>query len=101
MSRRAVAGSNERPEREFAIDAEGTAGTEISPGIFVVNQRPTSLSAKLLPPLFLIVLGAGFLAYRSAVADWRGISALTNWNGRPVEAPKSEPTPPAPITPTA
>ena len=98
MSSRAVAGSNERPERESAIDTEQAARAEISPGVFVVSQRPTSLSAKLLPPLFLIVLGVIFLAYRSAVADWRGISALTNWYGRAVEAP--EPIPPAPVTPT-
>ena len=59
MSRRAVAGSNERPAGEFAFDTEPAEKTEISPGVYIVTHRPASLSAKLLPPLFLIILGAG------------------------------------------
>ncbi len=79
MSRRAVPGSDERPDGEFAIDTDPQVKPELPPGVYIVTQRPSSLSAKLLPPLFLIVVATGFLLYRTAAADWRGVSALVDW----------------------
>ncbi len=95
MSRQADFGSKESPDGEFAIDTERAAKSEISPGVFVVTQHPASLSAKLLPPLLLVMMCAGFLAYRNASADWRGISVLTEWLNGPVVTPKLQPTVPA------
>ena len=100
MSRRAVPGSNERPDGEFAFDTERPVDGPIQPGVYIVTQRPSSLSIKLLPPLFLIALGAGFLVYREAAADWRGISALADWfepaKHAPVVAQAPVPDKPAP-----
>ena len=91
MSRRADSGSNARPDGEFTIDTERPAKSEISPGVYVVTQRPASLSTKLLPPLLLVMVCAGFLAYRNASADWRGISVLTEWFSGPASTARLEP----------
>lgn len=102
MSRRAVPGSNERPEGEFEFDTERPPDGPIQPGVYIVTQRPASLSAKLLPPFFLIALGVGFLIYREAAADWRGISALADWfePAKVASAPTPDPVP-APAVPPA
>ncbi len=59
-----------------------------SSGVIVVPYRPTSsVVAKLLPPLLIMLMGAGFLAYRTRAADWRGLYALLDSSIRPKFAP--------------
>jgi hypothetical protein len=70
-------------------------------GVIVVPHRDGGSSAKWLPPLFLVMLGAAFLAYRASASDWRGFSfeqIASLWSSQPaakVEAPK----PPAATAP--
>jgi hypothetical protein len=58
------------------IDEPAPNSAEVAPGVYVVRPRPVGFSAKLLPPLLLVILGAGFLIYRSTASDWRGVFAL-------------------------
>ncbi len=53
------------------IDQPAPNSAEVAPGIYVVRPGPVGFSATLLPPLLLVILGAGFLIYRSAASDWR------------------------------
>src|SRR4051812_46331890 len=67
----------ERAGRPAAIVKPGEhplAGDE--PAVIVVPYRAGRQSAKLLPPILLVLLGTGFLAYRARSSDWRGISAF-------------------------
>lgn len=74
--------------------------------VIVVADRPGRGSAKLLPPILIVMLGLGFLAYRSRSSDWRGVSALFERRTTPVAPPekgtlvaRADPAPPVP-TPT-
>lgn len=42
-------------------------------GIIVVTQRPGNAAARLFPPLLIVLIGMGFLAYRSSAREWRGL----------------------------
>jgi hypothetical protein len=46
------------------------------PTVIVVKEQPSRGLALLLPPLFIVMIGAGFLAYRARANDWRGLAAL-------------------------
>ncbi len=73
------------------------------PGVIIVPYRPGRHSAKLLPPIVLVLLGTGFLTYRARSNDWRGISSL--FESRPNVVKAAAPpalalsTEPAPIVP--
>lgn len=78
---------------------EGRAGDDHHPAagepdVIIVPYRPARGAAKLLPPVLIVVLGVGFLAYRSRSADWRGLSAL--FERRPAPVRSQPPTTPAP-----
>ena len=79
----------DRPDLERPPDA--VAGDES--GVIVVPYRAGQASAKLLPPLLLVVLGAGFLAYRARSPDWRGASSFFD---APSKAKSSRPPPTQP-----
>ncbi|MCA1686049.1 MAG: hypothetical protein LC745_08705 [Planctomycetia bacterium] len=53
-----------------------TPGEGRESGFIVVPYRPGRQSAKLLPPILVVMLGTAFLAYRARVSDWRGLSSL-------------------------
>lgn len=55
---------------------------EVAPGVYIVRHRPSGISGGLLPPLLLVILGAGFLVYRSTASDWQGIFALFSGSSR-------------------
>lgn len=46
------------------------------PDVIVVPLRPGRSTWPLVPPLLVVILGAGFLAYRASARDWRGASRL-------------------------
>jgi hypothetical protein len=85
------------------------------PPLIVVPHRPGGFSPMLLPPLFIVLLGAGFIAYRVRTPDWRGLSFEWSWptfGNRPTSTPapapilalKTEPAkpelvPPRPVEP--
>lgn len=50
----------------------------VDPGVIVVPHRPGGFSPLLLPPFLIVLLGAGFLAYRVQTPDWRGLT--WSWN---------------------
>ena len=49
--------------------------------------RPGGPSAKLLPPILLVLLGTAFLAYRARSHDWRGISSLFETRSKAAAVP--------------
>lgn len=57
------------------------------PAVIIVPYRPGRVSAKLLPPILLVLLGAAFLTYRARSPDWRGVSALFEARSAPTPAP--------------
>ena len=63
---------SERPSTQ-RVD-RSPSDVDLDEGVIVVPHRPGGFSAKLLPPLFLVMLGAAFLAYRASASDWRGFS---------------------------
>lgn len=46
------------------------------PGVIVVPYRSPQGSARLFPPILILMAGLLFLVYRSHTSDWRGLSAL-------------------------
>lgn len=73
---------------------------DVEPEVIVVPYRAGRHSAKLLPPIVLLVLGTAFLAYRARSSDWRGLSALFEPRPRTAAPPAVAP-PPRPDEPTA
>ena len=53
----------------------------------VVPYRPGRHSAKLLPPILLVLLGTAFLTYRARSSDWRGVSLLFETRPKPAVVP--------------
>jgi len=66
---------HERTGRPAAISAALPVEHD-QPAVIIVPYRPGGHSARLLPPILLVLLGAAFLAYRARSPDWRGASAL-------------------------
>jgi hypothetical protein len=68
----------DRPDPASPGDPEGEAPpvAPVDPNVIFVNERPSRGSARLLPPLLILLLGLTFLAYRVRSSDWRGLSAL-------------------------
>lgn len=80
---------------------EPAAGSE--PVVTVVPYRPDRTGVKFLPPLLILVLCVGFLAYRSSARNWRGASAFDGnvWSWLLPRPPvRSEPGPPAKVART-
>jgi hypothetical protein len=68
------------------------------PDVIVIPYRPSgSAAVKLLPPLLIMMLGAGFLAYRSHSADWRGLYAWFGPTPKVQAAPRPQEAPAAPV----
>jgi hypothetical protein len=91
----------DRPDcADFAADADDQRldepPSEVESEVIVAPYHPGRQSAKLLPPILIVLLGACFLVFRAQRSDWQGLSGLVGsltWN-RPARATEKVPPPP-------
>jgi hypothetical protein len=69
-----------KPDRAETDSSQGPKppARAVDEDVIVVPHRPGGFSPLLLPPFLIVLLGAGFLAYRVQTPDWRGLT--WSWN---------------------